>query len=91
MNVMSFPQKEQKDTMGEVPTIVRPWIREPLDRLPSRSRAQSVLDLMDGEGGRRWWKEHGITMPLTFDLTRRSRSWEVFGCYLRERTVFPQK
>jgi hypothetical protein len=54
---------------------------------PDLSHAQCVLDLMDGETGRRWWKEHGVTLPLTFDMTPRSRSWEVFGRYLRERTT----
>jgi len=49
------------------------------------SRAQCVLDLMECQAGRRWWKEHGVTVPLTFDLTRHSRSWEVFGRYVRER------
>jgi hypothetical protein len=52
---------------------------------PGLSHAQSVLDLMDGETGRRWWKEHGATVPVTFDLSQGSRSWEVFGRYLQER------
>jgi len=62
-----------------------PFVRQILP--PDLSRAQSVLDLMNGQAGRRWWKRYGVTLPVTFDLTRHSRSWEVFGRYLRERTI----
>jgi hypothetical protein len=55
---------------------------------PELSRAQSVLDLMNSEAGRRWWKRHGVTLPVTFDLARHSRSWEVFRRYLQERALF---
>ncbi len=66
---------------GPLPHVVRQNLP------PELSRAQTVLDLMDDEPGRRWWKRHGITLPVAFDVTRQSRSWEVFARYLRERTI----
>ena len=59
-----------------------PSIRESLP--PGLDRCQSVLDVMDREAGRDWWRAHGISMPVTFDVTSRSRSWVVFRRYLRE-------
>ena len=44
--------------------------------------AQHVLDLMELEKGRLWWKTHGIPVRLVFDLAHHSRSWGVFDRYL---------
>jgi len=62
-----------------------PHIREKLP--PELNRAQRVLDLMQCQAGRRWWKDHGVSMPVLFDLSRGSRSWETFERYFRERTA----
>lgn len=62
-----------------------PHIRRKLP--PGLNRAQGVLDLMQCQAGRRWWKDHGVSMPVTFDLSRGSRSWETFERYFRERTT----
>lgn len=37
-------------------------------------RARTVLDLMDYEKGRRWWRENGVTIAAVFDLAVGSRS-----------------
>ena len=49
--------------------------------------AQTVLDLMWFEEGRDWWREHGETIPVRFDLTYRSRSRRVLMRYVRERIL----
>jgi hypothetical protein len=36
--------------------------------------ACTVLDLMECERGRRWWREYGVTIAAVFDLTVGSRS-----------------
>lgn len=45
----------------------------------------TVLDLMECEKGRLWWRHHGCTIPVAFDLAQRSRSRKVFRRYVRER------
>jgi hypothetical protein len=56
------------------------------ETLPPKLRpASRVLDLMEAEDGRTWWKEHGTRMFLRFNLADGSRSWEVFRRYLREQ------
>lgn len=47
--------------------------------------ASTVLDLMESEGGRLWWKRYGKTIELAFDMADDSRSRRVFGRYVRER------
>jgi hypothetical protein len=43
--------------------------------LPSGLRwARTVLDLMEREEGRLWWRAHGATIRVTFDLRAGSRS-----------------
>ena len=59
-----------------------PAIRESLP--PGLDHCQSVLDVMDREAGRRWWREYGVSMPVAFDMTSQSRSWEVFRRYVRK-------
>ena len=51
--------------------------------LPSLLRpARSILDLMQSQSGRDWWREHGVELDLVFDLGRDSRCWSVFWRYL---------
>ncbi len=52
---------------------------------PALGCAEDVLDLMDSEAGRHWWKRHGMPLPLAFDLTARSRSWRVLRRYVCEK------
>lgn len=55
-------------------------------RLPFELRsACSVLDLMEDEHGRRWWREHGTTISVVFDLAPASRSWRTFREYLSRK------
>ena len=61
---------------GLLPTEVRRG-------LPSRMKGvRSVLDLMVCERGRQWWKEHGRTISVTFDMSVQSRSRLVFDRYI---------
>jgi hypothetical protein len=48
--------------------------------------ARSVLDLMANEKGRRWWREHGLSIPVVFDLAPGSRSRTVLARYAAART-----
>jgi len=51
--------------------------------LPSGlEEARTVLDLMELEVGRRWWKQHGVTLKVVFDTRPRSRSRRAFERYL---------
>ncbi len=71
------------------------WPRFGFDgRLPGRVRgrlpmglehATTVLELIDAEKGRLWWREHGCTIRVRFDVADQSRSREVFRRYLRHR------
>ncbi len=54
---------------------------------PGLEHARNVLDLMDSATGRSWWKEHGTTIGVAFDVREASRSWRVFQGYLRERSA----
>lgn len=47
--------------------------------------AQTVLDLMQCETGRRWWKQHGKTIRVAFDLAECSRCRCVFDRYVYHR------
>jgi len=52
-------------------------------RLPlGLDRAQNVLDLMECQKGRLWWRACGTPIRLAFDMTTHSRSWAVFQRYL---------
>lgn len=48
-------------------------------------RAHTVLDLMECEPGRAWWREHGVTIRAAFDLFEGSRSQAAWDRYLRAR------
>jgi len=54
--------------------------------LPAELHAsRSVLDLFESEQGRRWWRDHGVELPVAFDLSPGSRSRQVFDRYLRSK------
>ena len=52
---------------------------------PSLSSAEKVSDLMKTEEGRKWWREHGTDVDLTFDLSSSSQSRSVFDSYVSSR------
>jgi len=55
-------------------------------RLPSVLRsARTVLDLMETQFGRDWWRHYGTTLEVRFELCRDSRSWRVFFSYVAHR------
>jgi GNAT superfamily N-acetyltransferase len=63
-----------------------PLSRRVKEDLPAGiERAEDVLDLMGCEKGKAWWREHGSPIHLAFDVTRHSRSWNVFQRYLAQR------
>lgn len=48
--------------------------------------AESVLDLMQTEKGRAWWKENGVALNgAMFDLSEGSRSLQIWDAYMEER------
>jgi len=47
----------------------------------------TVLDLMECEKGRSWWREHGATIRVAFDLAPGSRSRKVLMRYVRIKTA----
>jgi hypothetical protein len=40
--------------------------------------ARRLLDLMQSERGRRWWRRHGVGLNVAFDLRRGSPCWNAF-------------
>lgn len=63
---------------GPLPAQIR-------QRLPlGLRRARTALDLIDCEAGRRWWRQNGVPLHVSFDLADGSRSWAVFERYLRQ-------
>jgi GNAT superfamily N-acetyltransferase len=52
-------------------------------QLPAEiAAARSVLDLVESQNGRRWWRRYGVAILVRFDLAENSRSWRVFLQYL---------
>lgn len=49
--------------------------------------SKTILDLMDSEAGRAWWRDHGETIRLTFALHPGSRSLATLARYLREAGI----
>jgi GNAT superfamily N-acetyltransferase len=46
-----------------------------LDDLPEQLKGRATIqELLADEGGQRWWKKHGRTIDLTFDLKPESKS-----------------
>jgi hypothetical protein len=50
-------------------------------------QSHTILDLMSHEKGRDWWREHGVTIPVRFDLAPGSRSRRTLARYVRERIL----
>ncbi|MEN6449325.1 MAG: hypothetical protein ABFC96_02445 [Thermoguttaceae bacterium] len=48
---------------------------------------RGLLHLMSSERGRQWWRQHGFTLPVAFDLALGSRSRKTLTCYLRQRLM----
>jgi hypothetical protein len=48
--------------------------------------ARTVLDLMECEKGRTWWREHGETIGVAFDLAPGSRSRLILERYVGAKT-----
>ncbi|GAG31337.1 unnamed protein product, partial [marine sediment metagenome] len=50
-----------------------------IENLPlGLEHVRTVLELIECEKGRLWWKQHGETIDVTFDVADRSRSRKVF-------------
>lgn len=49
--------------------------------------ARTVADLMITPAGREYWKAHGISLNMVFDLDPKSTSMATLDAYLRERGV----
>jgi len=64
---------------GPLPAAIRGALPADLES------AHSVLDLFESEPGRRWWRNHGVGLPLVFDLSPGSRSQQVFERYVHAR------
>ena len=50
--------------------------------------AKTVLDVMETERGRAWWREYGVTIRAAFDLAQGSRSRTTFDRYVGTRKKF---
>jgi hypothetical protein len=50
--------------------------------------ARTVLDVMESEKGRAWWRECGATIPVAFDLADGSRSRAVLARYVAAKMNF---
>jgi hypothetical protein len=50
--------------------------------------AETVLDLMECEKGRRWWLQCGVTIPVVFDLADGSRSQAALARYAAANVNF---
>jgi len=57
---------------------------------PDLNHAQTVLDLMDVERGRRWWRMRGATIRVAFDLASNSRSRATLDRYVSEKKNGPK-
>ncbi len=52
---------------------------------PGLENERTVLGLMEREQGRRWWREHGATIRVAFDLAPGSRSQRALSRYVRTK------
>lgn len=54
--------------------------------LPANLRsARTILDLFETDAGREWWRQHGETVIMNFDLSPNSRSRQVLERYRAEK------
>ncbi len=51
---------------------------------PGLGHARTVLDLIQSEPGRQWWKANGGPLYVSFDLADGSRSWAIFRQYAEQ-------
>ncbi len=56
---------------------------------PGLEDARTVLDLMECETGRLWWKGHGVTIRVVFDVADGSRSHTAFARDVHNRLGAP--
>ena len=57
-----------------------------IDKLPvGMEHARHIVDLMCCEKGRLWWKEHGETIQVRFDVSHGGSSQARFSRYVRGR------
>lgn len=56
---------------------------------PELKKARTVQDLYATPAGKEWWKKHGTTMRMTFDVTPGSRSMRVLNAYLAKHGKLP--
>jgi hypothetical protein len=54
---------------------------------PDLQRCRTLLDLMSYESGRRWWREHGVTIRVRFDLAPGSRSRRALAAYVHAKSL----
>ena len=63
-----------------------PLEKHQLRRLPPELKgAKTVLDLYQTPAGREWWKKHGTTTSMTFDVTPGSPSLKALNTYLKSK------
>ncbi len=83
----------RNDETGDVGYLVWPLLgfegvlpRDILERLPDNlSAARRVSELIQDVDGRRWWREHGDSLAVFFDLGPRSRAVRWLRAYLRRK------
>jgi hypothetical protein len=47
--------------------------------------ARTLSDLLSTPEGQNWWRKHGWSIRLDFDMTRGSRSWETWRAYVESK------
>lgn len=52
--------------------------------------ARRVLELMSTPAGRDWWRVHGLSLELVFDLDPAGPCWQTFRRYLAGKSVAPR-
>ena len=81
------------DRIGDVGYLVWPLLgfdaalpRGMLDRLPRHlSGARNLSDLVGNLEGRQWWREHGDSIAVVFDLAPHSRAVRWLRAYFRRK------
>lgn len=65
---------------GPIPDSLRPTLPQPF------RHAETVMQIMQADTGRAWWRRHGVALPLAFDLRPESPCWKTLGEYLCSRS-----